>query len=253
MLYRELNGKTALVTGGSRGFGRAIAERLANEGCTVFVNYKRSKSEAEDVVDSIQKAGGKAFALRGDVGKEEKIQHMFKTIKSETGQLDILIPNASFGIPGELMGTTSKYWEVTMNATARSLVLLAQESQKLMKGWGRIVTGTSYGGQRVLNGYGIVGPAKAAVESLTRSLAVELAPKGILVNGVMPGVSGTKSFLAIPGAESVLEEGLTRSPIKRLVSPEEVGNVVAFLCSNQADMICGQFIVIDGGTFILGY
>ena len=177
---------------------------------------------------------------------------MFDFIKSEYGRLDILIPNASFGIPGSVMAATTRYWDITMTATARSLLTLTQLSVPLMNGWGRIVTVTSYGGQRVLEGYGVVGPAKAAVEGLTRSLAVELAPKGILVNGIMPGLCDTKSFQAIGEASAILAREESRTPAGRLVLPEEGANVVAFLCSDQASMICGQFIIIDGARFIVG-
>ncbi len=251
-MYDELKDKIALVTGATRGFGKAIAKRLAKEGCLVIVNYRRSKTEADQVVQEITEAGGKAICYRADMGQEEKIQAMFDFIKSEYGRLDILIPNASFGIPGSVMAATTRYWDITMTATARSLLTLTQLSVPLMNGWGRIVTVTSYGGQRVLEGYGVVGPAKAAVEGLTRSLAVELAPKGILVNGIMPGLCDTKSFQAIGEASAILAREESRTPAGRLVLPEEGANVVAFLCSDQASMICGQFIIIDGARFIVG-
>lgn len=251
-MYNELKDKIALVTGATRGFGKAIAKRLAKEGCLVIVNYRRSKTEADQVVQEITEAGGKAICYRADMGQEEKIQAMFDFIKSEYGRLDILIPNASFGIPGSVMAATTRYWDITMTATARSLLTLTQLSVPLMNGWGRIVTVTSYGGQRVLEGYGVVGPAKAAVEGLTRSLAVELAPKGILVNGIMPGLCDTKSFQAIGEASAILAREESRTPAGRLVLPEEGANVVAFLCSDQASMICGQFIIIDGARFIVG-
>lgn len=251
-MYYELKDKIALVTGATRGFGKAIAKRLAKEGCLVIVNYRRSKTEADQVVQEITEAGGKAICYRADMGQEEKIQAMFDFIKSEYGRLDILIPNASFGIPGSVMAATTRYWDITMTATARSLLTLTQLSVPLMNGWGRIVTVTSYGGQRVLEGYGVVGPAKAAVEGLTRSLAVELAPKGILVNGIMPGLCDTKSFQAIGEASAILAREESRTPAGRLVLPEEGANVVAFLCSDQASMICGQFIIIDGARFIVG-
>ena len=177
---------------------------------------------------------------------------MMDTIRDEYGKVDILIANASFGIPGNIMDATAKYWEVTMNSTARSLLMLSQLCEPLMDGWGRIVVVTSYGGQRVLPGYGVVGPAKSAVEGLTRSIAVELAPKGILVNGVMPGISDTKSLQAIPGVDDVLDRATNLCPTKELVTGDQVANVVTFLSSNQAEMICGQFIIVDGGSFIIG-
>ena len=251
-MYPELDQKVALVTGASRGFGRDIALRLASEGVFVFVNYRRSKSEAQDVLDTILQQGGQAELIKADVGDEEKIGAMFEHINARKQRLDILIANASFGIPGKLMTSKSKYWDVTLNSTAKSLLIMAQKATPLMRGWGRIVTVTSYGGQRVLNDYGVVGVAKGALESLTRSLAVELASSNIVVNGVMPGLSDTKSFRAIPGSEEAIQKIAKKTPMGRVVSPHDVANVVAFLCSNQASMIVGQFIIIDGGAYIVG-
>ncbi len=251
-MYAELAGKIALVTGASRGFGRAIAMRLASEGAYVFLNYRRSRSEAELVLQEIIELGGRAELLKGDIGSEEKITAMFDHIQATQARLDILVANASFGIPSTVLGAKSKYWDVTLNSTSKSLLLMAQRAVPLMKGWGRIVTVTSYGGQRVLEHYGVVGVAKGAVESLTRSLAVELAPHHILVNGVMPGLADTKSFRAIPGAQEALDKVVKNTPSRRAVQPKEVANVVTFLCSDQADMIVGQFITIDGGAILVG-
>lgn len=249
-MYNDLNGKIALITGASRGFGKAIALRLAKEGCHVLLNYRRSKTEAEETAKEIEAIGGKVTLIKADVGKEEKINDMFKAIQSTFGKLDILIPNASFGIPGKILDATSRYWDITFDSTSKSLLLMARLAVPLMKDGGKIITITSYGGQRVLEDYGVVGPAKAAVEGLTRSLSVECAPLGITVNGVMPGLSDTKSLRAIPGAEEALENVRLKTPMNRLVTADEVANVVAFLSSNQGNMIVGQFIIIDGGAFI---
>ena len=249
--YTELKGKVALVTGASRGFGRAISLRLAAEGMKLVLNCRRSVSEAQSVLAEIEALGGEAMVVRADVGDEDKITSMFEAVQARFGGVDVLVANASFGIPGLLMDSKSKYWDVTMDSTAKSLFLMAQKAVPLMKNnWGRIISVTSYGGQRVLEGYGVVGVAKGAVEALTRALSVELASKGILVNGVMPGLADTKSFRAIPGAEASLEKIAAQTPAGRVVTPEEVANVVAFLCSDQSQMIVGQFIVIDGGKFI---
>lgn len=252
IMYKELNKKIALITGASRGFGASIAKRLAKEGCFVILNYRRSRSEAEAVLQAIHNDGGEGIAIKADIGNEEKLYAMFEAIKQEIGKLDIVIANASFGIPGTLMDTKVRHWDATLDANALSLLLMAQQAVPLMKDWGRIISITSYGGQRVLPGYGVVGAAKSTVEGLTRSLAFELAPKGIVVNGVMPGVSDTKSMRAIEGYQDVLDYAKERSATQSLVTPEHVSNVVAFLCSDQAEMICGQCLVVDGGTFIRG-
>ena len=244
--------KIALVTGASRGIGRAIALKLAAEGAEVILNYRRSKTECESVLQEIADLGGSGIAIRADVGNEDKTEALFHVIREEYGKLDILIANASFGIPGNILDATNKYWDVTFNATSRSILQCAINASELMPNGGNIVTVTSYGGQRVLPGYGVVGPAKAAVEGLTRSLAVELAPKNIIVNGVMPGITDTKSLRAIENVDSIIERVTNDTPSGRLVTPDDVANVVDFLCTPSASMIIGQFIIIDGGAFIKG-
>jgi enoyl-[acyl-carrier protein] reductase III len=251
-MYPELQGKCALVTGAARGFGRAISLRLADEGAKIIVNYRRSKADAQAVVEEITSRGGQALALRADVGKEESLDRMFDAIRSECSQLNIVIANAAFGVPGTLFGATAKHWDVTMAASARSLLDMTRRAVPLMNGYGRIISITSDGGQRVIPGYGVVGPAKAALESITRGLAVELAPQGILVNGILAGLADTKSSRAIPGAEAVLGHAQFHTPRGRIVGPDDVARVVAFLCSHEADMICGQFITVDGGRNIMG-
>ncbi|MEW5794761.1 MAG: SDR family oxidoreductase [Candidatus Zixiibacteriota bacterium] len=251
-MYPELKGKCALVTGAARGFGRAIAIRLADEGVKVIVNYRRSKGDAEGVVAEIKSRGGQAMAIRADIGKEDSLERLFEVIRSECGHLDIVIANAAFGVPGKLIDTTAKHWDVTLAASARSLLDMAKRAVPLMNDFGRIISITSDGGRRVIPGYGVVGPAKAALESLTRGLAVELAPRGIRVNGVLAGLADTRSSRSIPGADTVISHAKFHTPCGRIVEPEDVAQVVAFLCSNQADMICGQFITVDGGRNIMG-
>lgn len=251
-MYSELAGKHALVTGAARGFGRAIAIRLAREGVTVVVNTRRSMADARNVVTEIETIGGKAIAVRADVGKEAALDRMFETIAAEFGKLDIVVANAAFGVPGNLIDASSKHWEFTMAASARSLLDLAKRAAPMMKqGYGRIISISSDGGQRVIPGYGVVGPAKAALESLTRGLAVELAPRGILVNGILAGLADTKSSRSIPGAEKVIDHARFHTPLGRITEPDDIARVVAFLASEEAAMICGQFIVVDGGRNIM--
>ncbi|MEK9727272.1 MAG: SDR family oxidoreductase [Candidatus Margulisiibacteriota bacterium] len=248
----EHDGKIALITGASRGIGKAIAIQLAKSGAHVILNYRRSKSECELVAQEIQSFGGSATLVRADVGNEDKTNKMFDFISDTFGKLDILIANASFGIPGNIIDASNKHWDVTFNSTSRSIFHCSLRSANLMKNGGNIVTVTSYGGQRVLKGYGVVGPAKAAVEGLTRSLSVELAERNIVVNGVMPGITDTKSFRAIENSDSIIKQIEENTPMGRLVTPEDVAQVVNFLCTPAASMIVGQFIIIDGGAFIKG-
>jgi enoyl-[acyl-carrier protein] reductase III len=251
-MYPELKNKIALVTGASRGFGESIARRLAAEGVRVVVNYRRSMKAAERVVDDINNGGGEAVAIRADVGKVEHLDRMFNQIKEQFGRLDILVANAAFGVPGELIQASPKHWDITMAASARSLLDMAQRAEPLMRGWGRIISITSDGGQKVIPGYGVVGPAKAALESITRGLAVELAPKGIIVNGILAGLADTKSSRSIPGATDVLGHTQYHTPCGRIIVPDDVAKVAAFLASDEAFMICGQFVTVDGGRNTVG-
>ena len=251
-MYPELNGKVALVTGAARGFGRSAAIRLASEGVSVIVNYRRSKSDAQSVVDEIKSAGGYAIPIRADVGDDEALDKMFETIKSEFGFLDILIANAAFGIPGKMMESTKRYWDLTMSSSAWSLISLAQRSVPLMRdNWGRIISITSEGGTKVLDSYGLMGAAKGALESITRTLAVELAPKGILVNGIRAGAADTKSLRSLSCADELINKATSLTPVGKMLQPDDIADVIAFLASDQARMICGQFIQVDGGLGIL--
>lgn len=250
-MYAGIARRVALVTGASRGFGRSIALRLAAEGATVVVNYRRSRTEAEGVVEEIRSRGGTAVAIRADVGDAAAVQGMFAEVFSAFPRVDIVVSNAAFGTPGTVLDTKPKHWDVTMSASAQAMQWLAQQAAPRMDGWGRIVSISSEGGQRVLPGYGVVGVAKAALEALTRALAVELAPRGILVNGVIAGAADTRSSRVIPGFAGHLADVAAATPVGRVVVPDDVADVVVFLCSNQAKMICGQFVVVDGGRSIL--
>lgn len=219
----------------------------------MVVNYRRSMSDAAAVVEEIQQAGGQAVAIRGDVGKEQSLDKMFRAIEEQLGALDIVVANAAFGVPGNVLEATPHHWEVTMSASAWSLIAMTQRALPLMTtGWGRVISITSDGGQKVIPGYGVVGPAKAALESITRGLAYELARRGVLVNGILAGLADTKSSRSIPGANDVIQHASQHTPRGRIVTGDDIARVVAFLCSNEAEMICGQFITVDGGRNILG-
>jgi enoyl-[acyl-carrier protein] reductase III len=151
------------------------------------------------------------------------------------------------------METADRHWEVTLKASAFSLLSLAQRAVPLMKnGWGRIISITSDGGQKVIPGYGAIGPAKGALESITRGLAYELAPRNIVVNGILAGLADTRSARSIPQANEVLDHARSHTPRGRIIDPEDVARAAAFLASDEASMICGQFIVVDGGRNIVG-
>jgi enoyl-[acyl-carrier protein] reductase III len=247
--------KIALVTGSGRGIGRAIALRLAAGGADVIVNYVRNQAPAEEVVEQIQAMGRRSMAVRANVGKPEDIDKLFDLVQAEFGGLDIFISNAASGFNRPAMEQKVTGWDFTMNVNARALLFAAQRAVPMMeaRGGGWIVSLTSPGSTRVLPDYVAVGASKAAQDALTRYLAVELAPKNISVNAISPGIVETEALqhFSVLSQSDVIPRTVANTPAGRLVTPEDVAGVVAFLCSPDAAMIRGQVITIDGG-FTLG-
>jgi enoyl-[acyl-carrier protein] reductase III len=244
--------KTALVTGSGRGIGQAMALRLAREGADVVVNFFRNRAPAEAAAAQIRTLGRRALVVRADVGEPEGIEALFAETEKEFGGLDILINNAASGYNRPVMEQKIKGWDWTMNINARAALFCAQRAAPLMekRGGGYIVNLSSPGAQRVMPDYVVVGASKAALEAVTRYLAVELAPKNIVVNAVSPGIVATDALKHFAAAREgdVLGKAIQSTPAGRLVTPEDVANLVAFLCSPAAEMIRGATIPIDGGA-----
>ncbi|MGQ9546502.1 MAG: enoyl-[acyl-carrier-protein] reductase FabL [Dehalococcoidia bacterium] len=246
----SLHGKLALVTGGGRGIGRAIALKLASQGADVVVNFFRRREAAEQTAKDIQALGVRTEIVRANVGDETKIDEMFDEIRNKFGYLDILINNAASGVGRPVTDIDAKAWEWTMDINARACLLCSQRAAKLMEGrGGKIVSISSLGSFLVWPTYAVVGVSKAAVEALTRYLAVELAPRGICVNAVAASFVQTEA-LKFYFDELLNQANLPTTPVGRIVTPEDVANVVAFLCSEDAFMIRGQTIIVDGGFSI---
>jgi enoyl-[acyl-carrier protein] reductase III len=243
--------KVALISGSGRGIGRAIALHFAKNGADVVVNFFRNRAPAEETAHEIEALGRRALLVKADVGDLKDLNRLFDETEQTFGGLDIYIHNAASGYNHPVLEQKPKGWDWTMNINARSLLFAAQRAVPMMekRGGGRIVSISSQGSSRVLPDYVVVGASKAAIESLTRYLAVELAPKGIIVNAVSPGIVETdalKQFDAMADG-SILQKAIAATPAGRLVSPEDVAEVVAFLCTPAASMIRGQVIVVDGG------
>jgi enoyl-[acyl-carrier protein] reductase III len=244
--------KVAIVTGSGRGIGKAIALKLASEGAHVVVNFFRNRAPAEATAESVRALGRRALVVKADMGTTEGLEALFTETEREYGGVDILINNAASGYNRPVLEQKVKGWDWTMNINARAALFAAQRAAPSMaaRGGGHIVNITSPGSFRVLPEYVVVGASKAALEAVTRYLAVELAPLKIVVNAVSPGVVATdalKHFATMRGGD-MLDKAARAAPAGRLVTPEDVAGVVAFLCSPAAEMIRGQTLLMDGGA-----
>jgi enoyl-[acyl-carrier protein] reductase III len=245
--------KIVLVTGSGRGIGRAIALHFARNGAHVVVNFFRNRASAEVTAEEICALGRRSLAVKANVGEIAGIKLLFDVVDREFGALDFLICNAASGFNRSVMDQKPRGWDWSMNINARSLLFAAQRAAPLMerRAGGAIVSISSPGSTRVLPDYVVVGASKAALEAVTRYLAVELAAKNIVVNAVSPGIVLTdalRHFDAIRKDEHLVEKAIALTPAGRLVTPDDVAHVVAFLCSPAACMIRGQTILIDGGS-----
>jgi enoyl-[acyl-carrier protein] reductase III len=245
--------KVALITGSSRGIGKATALRLAHQGYDIVINYARSRSAAQEVANEIEALGRKVLIVKANVGDVEKIKQMFTQIDEAFGRLDIFVSNAASGVLRPAMELEETHWDWTMNINSKALLFCAQEAAKLMErnGGGKIVSISSLGSIRYLKNYTTVGVSKAALEALTRYLAVELAPKNIIVNAISGGAVDTEALTHFPNREELLSEAKAKTPAGRMVEIDDMVNTVMFLLSDEASMIRGQTIIVDGGISLL--
>lgn len=248
----DLKGKTALVTGGSRGIGRAICLRLAEAGADVAINYWRNRKAAEEVADEIRARGRQAAIYKANVADEPQLHKLFEGLEADFGKLDILVSNAASGVLKPATELTRKHWQWTMDINAATLLHLTQHCLPLMGDRnGKIVAISSLGALRAIPNYAAVGASKAALESLVRHLAVELAPRDVNVNIVSAGVVDTDALKHFPNRDDILGNSIVKTPAGRLTTPNDVADVTLFLVSPQANMIHGQTVVVDGGYSIV--
>ncbi len=248
----NLHHKVALVTGGARGIGRASALKLAHAGCDIAIVYYNSSDEATHLVHEIQALGRRACMIQANVADHDSVKELFKTFRETFSQLDFLISNAASGVLKSALNMSTKHWRWCMETNALALNHLVCEGRSLMPQGSRVLALSSLGASRAIPNYAFIGASKAALESLVRSLSLELAPFQINVNTISAGVVDTDALKHFPNREHLLEEYLSHSLAGRPLTPEDVANVVYLMCLPEALMIKGQTIVVDAGYSVMG-
>ena len=250
----NLTGQTALVTGSSRGSGKATAIRLAEAGADVVLNYAKSRAAAETVAETIAQMGRRVMVVKADVSARDDVDCMMEAIDNEFGKLNIIVSNAASGGFRELMKSTEIHFDQTMNTNVKPLISLVQAAMPLFNktdGFARVIGLSSHGSHRALPAYGLIGGSKAALESVARHLALELGDHDVRVNIVQAGLVETDSARLIPGVEEMFAHVESRTCVgARRLQPEDVANVVTYLASPMSDMIQGQTIIVDGGATV---
>jgi enoyl-[acyl-carrier protein] reductase III len=248
----KLRGKRALVTGSSRGIGRAIALSLADFKVDVAINYLRNRARAEETANEIEARGVRCLVIKGNVARPDHVENMFNTIEREFGGLDIVVSNAASGVLKPAAELTLHHFDWAMHINAAALLPLIQNFRRLdSDGDKSLVAVSSLGAVRAIPNYTAVGASKAALESMVRHLAAEFASEGIRVNAVSAGTVDTDALLHFPNRDELLEGARLRTPAGRLLTPQDVANSVIFLCTEFASMIHGQIMIVDGGYSIL--
>jgi enoyl-[acyl-carrier protein] reductase III len=247
----ELKGKVAFVSGGTRGIGLSVAEKLAEKGADIVINYFRSRQSANEAVEKIKSYGVDCYAHRANMGNHDQIPAIFDGIKERFGKLDILVSNAALGLYTAMMDIDDKAWDLSMHTNARAFLHCVQLGSPIMPDHSRIVTLSSLGSIRYIPGYAAIGISKAAIENIVRYMAVELAHRRITVNCVSGGFIDTSALKVFPNFEEMKREVSERTPFKRIGTPEEVADVVVFLAGPKASWITGQTVIVDGGYSLM--
>jgi enoyl-[acyl-carrier protein] reductase III len=247
---RGFEGKIALITGASRGIGKALALRLAARGAIPIVNYKQNEQLAAEVVAEVERLGSSGLAIRADLENLDEIEAMFDQIAERFGRLDFFVSNASASNFHHFMDLKPHHLERTYNLNVRAFVVGTQRAVRLMgEHGGRVVVLSSYGSIRSFPTYANLGAAKAALETWARYMAVELAPHGVNVNAVNGGIIETdsSSYFYATGRVPSLETVLPKIPKRRMGTAAEVADSVLFLLSPEAEYVTGTTVVVDGG------
>jgi len=264
MFYPCFKGKTALITGGTRGIGKETARLLASSGCSLSLVYRHDRRSAESTESEILALGVEVQLIQANLAEEESVSRIIDEVRTRFGRLDYFVSNAVFGVLKPIGEFTARRFDAAMDTNARAYLLLAQAAADLMVPPGtvtepdvpipagkRMVALTSLGADKIIPGYAAIGASKAAIETLTRYLAAELAPRGIGVNAVSGGLVKTDSMKAFKDDAEWVEDRIAKTPMGRIGEAEDIARVVVWLLSDQAAWITGQTIVADGGLSLV--
>lgn len=250
----DLTGRVAIVTGSSRGMGRACILRLAQAGADCIVNYVTSRSAAMETAGEILALGRKVHVIKADVSEEDDVRSMMEYIEREIGQLDIVVSNAATGGFRPLLAANQRHFQNTFNTNVLALLYLVQSAMPLLEraqGRGKVVALSSHGSDMALPWYGLIGSSKAALESLARHLTLEVGDRGVNVNVVKAGLVETDSTRRIPNAGDMFDHRKDKTMMgDRMLSVDDVANAVLFLASPLADLIQGETLTVDGGAAV---
>lgn len=244
IMSSSLQGKVAVVTGSSRGIGRAIAERLAADGAAVVINYVRGEQAAEEAVSAIRGSGGQAIAVRADIARPAEVRRLFAEARSAFGTPDIVVANAGVAVVKPLAENTEEEFDFVFGANAKGVFFTLQEAARQVRDGGRIVVVSTGGTRMLMSGTALYLGSKGAVEQFVRVLSRELGPRDVTVNTLSPGFTDTD---LLPDRDRAIAAGA--SPFGRIGEPAEVAAVAAFLASNDARWVTGQNVGAGGGVF----
>ncbi len=242
----RLDGRVAIVTGGSRGIGAATARRLGADGARVVVNYTRASAAAEAVVREIREAGGDAISVRADVSDRAEVAQLVNATVDRYGGVDILVNNAAVIEPAALADITDEQLDRQFDVNVRGALYATQAAVPAFRDGGRVVNVSSIVAEAPPAGFAVYSATKAALEALTRSLAAELAPRRVTVNAVSPGATVTDMYDSVSSPEFE-QQAVARTPLGRLGRPGDIADVIAFVVSDDAAWITGQVIAASGG------
>jgi enoyl-[acyl-carrier protein] reductase III len=252
----DLNGSVALVTGGSRGIGRACAMRLAAAGADIVLNYVVNRQAAMAVADEVALLGRNVLVVKADVSEQDDVRSMMEAIKEHFGRLDVLVSNAATGGFRPLLAATARNFQAAYNTNVLALLYLVQGAMPLMERKegerrSKVITLSSHGSAVALPFYGLIGSSKAALESLVRHLTLEVGGRGINVNVVKAGLVDTDSTRKLPNADAIFEGRKDRAMMgQRMLAASDVANAVLFLASPLSDLVQGEVLTVDGGAAI---